>query len=146
MQADWRIVARGWFAHVLGESPHKFESAAEAITALKKADPNMCDQYLPPFVIVQKKNGQPWGPIMDEDVIINFNFRSDRMIQLTKAFVDENFDRFDRKRWPNVRYVALCQYDRATKLPVHYLVAPPTFDKLSGKYLCENGVRTFVVT
>lgn len=146
MQADWRIVRRGWYAHVLGDAPHKFESAVEAITALKKVDPHASDQFLPPFVIVRKKDGKPWGPIENEDVVINFNFRSDRMIQLSQAFVDENFDRFDRVRWPNIRYVALVQYDLTTKLPVHYLVAPPKFDKLAGKYLSANGVRTFVVT
>ena len=145
-QADWRIVRRGWYAHVLGDAPHKFESAAEAITALKKADPHCNDQYLPPFVLVQKKNGQPWGPILHGDVVINFNFRADRMIQISQAFVDENFDKFERIRWPNVRYVALMQYDLAIKLPLRYLVEPPRFDKLAGKYLSANGCRTFAIT
>jgi 2,3-bisphosphoglycerate-independent phosphoglycerate mutase len=138
-------VQRGWYAHVLGVSPHKFESATEAITKLKQADPKQVnDQFLPPFVVV-RKNGQPWGTIEDEDIVINFNFRADRMIQLSKVFVDENFDKFDRVRWPNVRYVAMVQYDVEAKLPVHFLVAPPVIDKLSGKYLCANGIRTFVV-
>lgn len=68
------------------------------------------------------------------------------MIQISQAFVDENFDKFDRIRWPNVRYVALTQYDLATKLPLRYLVEPPRFDKLAGKYLAANGIRTFAVT
>jgi 2,3-bisphosphoglycerate-independent phosphoglycerate mutase len=68
------------------------------------------------------------------------------MIQISQAFVDEKFEKFERIRWPNVRYVALMQYDLATKLPKSYLVEPPRFDKLAGKYLSANGCRTFAIT
>ena len=34
-QADWNIVKRGWEAHVLGEAPHKFTNAVEAIKTLR---------------------------------------------------------------------------------------------------------------
>lgn len=34
-QADWRIVERGWHAHVLGEAEHKFNSALEAVKKLR---------------------------------------------------------------------------------------------------------------
>lgn len=131
---------------MLGDSPNKYESAVEAITDLKKKDPHCNDQYLPPFVIIKKSDGKPWGTIEEGDVVINFNFRADRMIQISQAFVDENFDKFDRKYWPNVRYVALMQYDLKAKIPIHYLVKPPQFHKLAGKYLSANGVRTFAIT
>ena len=35
VQADWKIVERGWHAHVLGEAEHKFKSALEAIKKLR---------------------------------------------------------------------------------------------------------------
>ena len=34
-QADWNIVKKGWYAHVLGEAPHTFSSAAEAVKTLR---------------------------------------------------------------------------------------------------------------
>ena len=34
-QADWSIVERGWHAHVLGEAPHTFTSALEAVKTLR---------------------------------------------------------------------------------------------------------------
>ena len=34
-QADWKIVERGWAAHVLGEAPHSFPSALEAVKKLR---------------------------------------------------------------------------------------------------------------
>lgn len=54
-EADWAIVQRGWEAHVLGEAPHKFTSALDAVTTLRKPKPGhdkpVSDQYLDPFVI-----------------------------------------------------------------------------------------------
>ena len=35
VQADWKIVERGWQAHVLGEAEHKFPSALEAVKKLR---------------------------------------------------------------------------------------------------------------
>jgi hypothetical protein len=35
LQADWNIVKKGWYAHVLGEAPHTFTSAAEAVKTLR---------------------------------------------------------------------------------------------------------------
>ncbi|CAI9783619.1 unnamed protein product [Fraxinus pennsylvanica] len=60
---DWDVVKRGWDAQVLGEAPHKFKSAVEAVKKLREA-PNANDQYLPPFVIVDD-NGKAVGPIVD---------------------------------------------------------------------------------
>ena len=34
-EADWKIVERGWAAHVLGEAPHKFTDAGTAIKTLR---------------------------------------------------------------------------------------------------------------
>ncbi|MGC8845909.1 MAG: 2,3-bisphosphoglycerate-independent phosphoglycerate mutase, partial [Candidatus Hydrogenedens sp.] len=73
-EADWRIVERGWKAHVLGEGK-QFSSAKEAVEFYYQ-DPTVNDQFLGEFVIV--KNGQPVGTIEDGDAVIFFNFRGDR--------------------------------------------------------------------
>ena len=72
-EADWEIVQRGWNAHVLGEAPHKFTSALEAVTELRKL-PKANDQYLDPFVIVDA-NGAAVGEIVDNDAVVLFNYR-----------------------------------------------------------------------
>eukprot|EP00245_Coleochaete_scutata_P004536 TRINITY_DN17248_c0_g1_i1.p1 TRINITY_DN17248_c0_g1~~TRINITY_DN17248_c0_g1_i1.p1 ORF type:complete len:560 (+),score=122.06 TRINITY_DN17248_c0_g1_i1:227-1906(+) len=142
-EADWKIVERGWHAHVLGEAPHKNQSALDAITELKAADPKTGqDQYLPPFVIVDAE-GKPVGTIEDGDAVVCFNYRADRVIQISKAFEYENFTSFDRVRYPKVRYAGMMQYDGDLKLPAKYLVSPPLIDRTSGEYLVKNGVRTF---
>ncbi|XP_076895985.1 2,3-bisphosphoglycerate-independent phosphoglycerate mutase-like [Bidens hawaiensis] len=138
---DWEVVKRGWDAQVLGEAPHKFKNVVEAIKTLRQA-PGANDQYLPPFVIVDD-SGKPVGPIVDGDAVVTFNFRADRMTMLAQALEYENFDKFDRVRFPKIRYAGMLQYDGELKLPAHYLVSPPLIERTSGEYLVNNGVRTF---
>ncbi|KQK21855.1 hypothetical protein BRADI_1g63510v3 [Brachypodium distachyon] len=138
---DWQVVKRGWDAQVLGEAPHKFQNALEAVKKLREG-PKANDQYLPPFVIVDE-SGKPVGPILDGDAVVTFNFRADRMVMLAKALECENFDKFDRVRFPKIRYAGMLQYDGELKLPSHYLVAPPEIERTSGEYLANNGIHTY---
>lgn len=138
---DWDVVKRGWDAQVLGEAPHKFKSAVEAVKKLR-GEPNANDQYLPPFVIIDE-NGKAVGPIVDGDAVVTINFRADRMVMLAKALEYEDFDKFDRVRFPKIRYAGMLQYDGELKLPSRYLVSPPEIERTSGEYLVHNGVRTF---
>ncbi|TJX38065.1 2,3-bisphosphoglycerate-independent phosphoglycerate mutase, partial [Soehngenia saccharolytica] len=112
---DWGVVKRGWDAQVLGEAPYKFRSAVEAVKKLRE-EPKASDQYLPPFVIVDENN-KAVGPILDGDAVVTINFRADRMTMVAKAFEYENFDKFDRVRYPKVRYAGMLQYDGELKLP-----------------------------
>lgn len=136
---DWQVVKRGWDAHVLGEAPYKFKDALEAVKKLRE---QANDQYLPPFVVVDD-SGRPVGPVRDGDAVVTFNFRADRMVMLAKALEHEDFDRFDRVRFPRIRYAGMLQYDGELKLPSHYLVAPPEIERTSGEYLARNGVRIY---
>lgn len=139
---DWNVVKRGWDAQVLGEAPHKFTSASEALKKLKEEDTSVTDQYYPPFVIVDEE-GKPVGPIVDGDAVATFNYRADRMVMVSKAFELADFDKFDRVRRPDVRFAGMMQYDGDTHLPAHFLVAPPEIERTSGQYLVANGIRTF---
>ncbi|KAK1265468.1 hypothetical protein QJS04_geneDACA016946 [Acorus gramineus] len=138
---DWEVVKRGWDAQVLGEAPHKFQNALEAVKKLR-AEPKANDQYLPPFVIVDG-SGKAVGPIVDGDAVVTINFRADRMVMLAKALEYQDFDKFDRVRIPKIHYAGMLQYDGELKLPSHYLVSPPEIERTSGEYLVHNGVRTF---
>ncbi|XXG40113.1 hypothetical protein AAC387_Pa01g0907 [Persea americana] len=138
---DWGVVKRGWDAQVLGEAPYKFRSGLEAVKKLRE-ETGANDQYLPPFVIVDE-NGKPVGPIVDGDAVVTINFRADRMVMIAKALEYENFDKFDRVRFPKIRYAGMLQYDGELMLPSRYLVSPPEIERTSGEYLVHNGVRTF---
>lgn len=141
--ADWSIVEKGWQAHVLGIG-RGFSSACEAIQTYYDEDPDMTDQYMDSFVI--KQDGKAVGTIEDGDAVILFNFRGDRAIELSRAFDDEVFTAFDRKRTPDVFFAGLMQYDGDAMVPAHYLVEPPAIDNTLGEYLCAAGVSTFAIS
>ena len=72
---------------MLGEAPNKFTDALTAVKTLRKEDSEkpVSDQWLEPFVIVDEA-GAPVGTIKDGDSVVIFNFRADRVIELSKAF------------------------------------------------------------
>lgn len=137
-EADWIIVERGWKAHVLGQA-RAFSSASDAVNTFRKEQEGICDQNLPPFVVV--RDGKPAGIIDDGDSVVFFNFRGDRALEISRAFDDDDFDKFDRVRRPNVRFAGMMQYDADARIPLHYLVSPPAIDRTMGEYLCASGER-----
>lgn len=141
--ANWDMVKRGWDTHVRGIGP-QFESAHAAIEALRRSKPGVIDQDLPPFVIV--RDGKPVGPIVDGDSVIYFNFRGDRAIEISRAFEDDNFDKFDRATRPKVEYAGMMQYDGDLKIPKQYLVIPPAIDRTMGELLSRAGIRQLAVS
>jgi 2,3-bisphosphoglycerate-independent phosphoglycerate mutase len=135
-EADWAMVERGWRAHVLGEG-RRFPSARAAVEALRAEDPAAIDQFLPGFVIGAGDGAV--GPIEDGDAVILFNFRGDRALEISRAFVGDV--PFDRVRRPDVRFAGMMQYDGDTKMPPRFLVQPPLIDAPLSEHLARAGVR-----
>ncbi|MFA7292928.1 MAG: 2,3-bisphosphoglycerate-independent phosphoglycerate mutase [Rhodocyclaceae bacterium] len=138
--ANWPMVEAGWKTHVLGEGA-QFSNATAAVKALREQNPGTIDQDLPPFVIGE--NGQPVGTIEDGDSVVFFNFRGDRAIEITRAFEEATFDKFDRKRTPKVTYAGMLQYDGDLKLPARFLVAPPAIKDTTGEWFAKAGISQF---
>jgi 2,3-bisphosphoglycerate-independent phosphoglycerate mutase len=138
--ANWPMVEKGWHVHVLGEG-QQFADATAAVKALRLQNPGTIDQDLPPFVIGQ--NGQPVGTIEDGDGVVFFNFRGDRAIEITRAFEESHFDKFDRVRLPKVTYAGMLQYDGDLQLPKRFLVAPPAIKDTMGEWFSKAGITQF---
>lgn len=141
-EANWGMVELGWKTHVLGEG-RQFASAKEAIEAYR-AEYRVIDQDLPPFVIA--KDGKPVGTINDGDSVIFYNFRGDRAIEISKAFDDKNFDKFDRVRYPSVVYAGMLEYDGDLHIPSKYLVNPPEITNTMGEYLSATGISQLAIS
>ncbi len=141
--ADWTIVERGWQAHVLGEA-RAFSSATEAIETYRKEQPGIADQFLPSFTITDT-NG-PVGSIKDGDSVVFYNFRGDRSIEITQAFEQDDFDKFDRKRRPDVLYAGMMEYDGDLHVPKMYLVQPPSIKNSISENLASEGVKQFAIS
>ena len=142
-EADWNIVKRGWDAHVRGTA-RPFKSAREAIETFRKENPSITDQYLPSFTIVDDKG--PVGKISDGDSVIYFNFRGDRAIEISRAFEEKEFSKFDRGRLPDVVYAGMMEYDGDCKIPKKYLVPPPDIENTVSEYLVHSGVAQYAIS
>ena len=116
--ANWGMVEPGWKTHALGEG-RKFGPAREAIETLRQENPGVINQDLPPFVIA--RNNAPLGPIEENDSVIFFNFRGDRAIEISRAFDEDEFDKFPRGPKLNVKYAGMMQYDGDALIPKTHL-------------------------
>ena len=138
--ANWPMVEKGWKTHVLGQGT-QFPNATAAVNGLREQNPGTIDQDLPAFVIGE--NGKAVGTIEDGDSVVFFNFRGDRAIEITRAFEEANFDKFDRVRAPKVTYAGMLQYDGDLKLPARFLVAPPAIKDTTGEWFSKSGIAQF---
>ena len=107
-------------------------------------DPEMTDQYMASFVVVDDQG--PVGTIEDGDGVVFFNFRGDRAIEISRAFEEADFSEFDRVRVPQIFYAGLMQYDGDALIPKNYLVEPPAIDNTLGEYLCGSGVTSYAIS
>ncbi len=142
-EANWAMVEAGWRTHVLGEG-RQFASAEEAITTYRN-ETKVIDQDLPPFVIA--KDGKPLGTIEDGDSVVFYNFRGDRSIEISNAFESgADFDKFDRKRVPDVKYAGMLEYDGDLHIPSRYLVSPPEITNTMTEYLVSEGITQLAIS
>ncbi len=82
------------------------ENATASI--LESYDTGVTDEFLRPIVMIE--NGNPVATITENDVVIFFNFRTDRGRQLTQVLTQEDFPEFEMKKLP-LYYVTLTNYD-----------------------------------
>jgi 2,3-bisphosphoglycerate-independent phosphoglycerate mutase len=102
-------------------------------TAYKKGE---TDEFVYPTII---KNSHSKPFVDDNDSIIVFNFRPDRVRQITRAFTEKNFKKFERKKLRNIYFVCMTQYDKRFRLPV---VFKPILPKNTlGEVLSKNNLR-----
>lgn len=121
-------------ALTLGEG-NKAASATEGIQA--SYDNGVTDEFVVPFVV--EKNGAPVATVKDGDSIIFFNFRPDRAREITRAFCDDKFKGFDRKRL-DVKYVCFTDYDPTIpnkSVAFHKVEITNTF----GEWIAANGMK-----
>ncbi len=76
------------------------------------------DEFVKATVI--RAEGQPDAAMEDGDALIFMNFRADRAREITRAFVNADFDGFARKKVVNVDFVMLTEYAADIKTAVAY--------------------------
>jgi 2,3-bisphosphoglycerate-independent phosphoglycerate mutase len=117
------------------------------------------DEFLIPFVIADCK-GRPVARIRDEDVCINFNFRADRVREISRVLTRESglnqqggrdldgWESLDavipRAEIPkNLDYLCMTQYDELYELPV--IMPPESLDNILADVLAAHHLRNLRV-
>jgi len=75
--------------------------------------------------------------IKDNDALIFFNFREDRIRQLAAAFIDKQFKNFPVKSFNNLYIATMTQYNDEFKVPVAF--PPEKIETCLGKVLSDKG-------
>ncbi len=93
---------------------------------------------------VQATSIQPEGEenacLRDGDVVIFMNYRSDRARQITRPFVEADFDAFERTNKPELgMFVSLTEYSADYTVPVAF--PPERLVNVFGEYISNFGMR-----
>lgn len=132
----WERVERAYAALVDGVG-NKAANAAEA--ARQSYDNGITDEFIVPTVIC--KDGVPVRRIGKEDSIIFFNFRPDRAREITRAFIEPEFDKFPREKgYLAPTYVCFTTYD-ATFKGVRIAFKAQSLTNNLGEVLSANGLK-----
>ncbi len=113
--------------------------AADAMAGLEMAyERGETDEF------VQATSVQPEGAekacLQDGDVVIFMNYRSDRARQITRPFVETDFDAFERKNRPELgMFVSLTEYSADYTVPVAF--PPERLVNVFGEYIANFGMR-----
>ncbi len=136
-----------------------YRDAAERVRELYSND--VTDEFCPPFTMVTEA-GAPVGPIRDGDVCVCFNYRADRVRQMTRVLArnvpggltaGDGFDlpksseleaEIPRAQAPKgVHYVAMTQYDKKYRVPA--VIASESMDNLLAGVMGQANLRNLRV-
>jgi len=78
--------------------------------------------------------------IEDNDIVISMNYRSDRARQLTRPFIEEGFDGFERKAVRKLAgFISLTEYNKSFDMPVAF--PSESLKNVLGEYISNLGLR-----
>lgn len=111
-------------------------SAAEAMQ--QSYDAGVTDEFVVPTVVLT--DGKPTATIQTQDSVIFYNFRPDRAREISRAYIFEDFDGFERKNgfFP-LYYVSMTQYDKTFEGRLQIAFKPQSMHNTLGEYLAKMG-------
>ena len=128
----WDRTRMAYDAMVRGIGVRAQDPVAAVKAALARGE---TDEFVKPIVL--EKEGQPVATIKDNDGVLCFNYRSDRMRQIVRALITDRFDGFDVHDRPRVSMVTMTQYDRTFAVPQAF--PPFTMAKIVAEVLADSG-------
>ena len=102
----WERVKLAYDAMVHGEG----EKSKDILAAIRKSyDNNVTDEFIRPIIHVGANN-KPLATIEEGDLVICFNFRTDRGREITQVLTQKDFEDYNMKKL-NLDYVTFTSYD-----------------------------------
>ena len=112
------------------------EKSSNLISSIENNYANGCtDEFIKPIIKVNSNN-QPISRIKNDDVVIFFNFRTDRGRELTKVLSQEDNLEFNMKKL-NLHYVTMTNYDN-TFSNINVVFNKSNLDNTLGEILEKN--------
>ena len=132
----WERVHEAWQAMVDGIAPILATDPVQAVRdAYQRGE---TDEFIKPVILTERDT--PVATINDGDTVLFFNFRADRVRELTHAFTDQVFDKFAAAHRPQLAAcVTFTRYDKHFDLPVAF--PPQSMTRILGEELSRHQLR-----
>ncbi|MBL1277336.1 MAG: 2,3-bisphosphoglycerate-independent phosphoglycerate mutase [Ectothiorhodospiraceae bacterium] len=132
----WPRVQAAYDLITQGKSEHEAPNAQSALEAAYARDES--DEFVQATRIVPE--GESPVELRDGDVLIFMNYRSDRARQITRAFIEPDFNDFERGVVPQLgAFVSLTEYSANFDIPVAF--PPDRLKNVFGEYISNLGLR-----
>ncbi len=131
----WDRIKKGYDLMTAGIG-EKTNNITEAIQ--KSYDNNITDEFIEAHVITDKNN-KPVGLIKDKDVVICFNFRTDRLRQITTVLTQEDMPDFNMKTM-KLHYLTMTRYDENFK-NIHIIYDKDNLKNTMGEIISKLGLK-----
>ncbi len=95
------------------------------------------DEFIPATWI--EVDGKPIGRVQDGDAFLFFNFRGDRPREITRAFINDSFDSFDRGAKLDLYYATMTEYEKGL-CPNVLFPKPEKMPNILGEYISNLGL------
>jgi 2,3-bisphosphoglycerate-independent phosphoglycerate mutase len=131
----WERVKLAYDALVKGEGVHTRDIFS---AILKSYDADVTDEFIKPIIHVDE-NDQPLAKIEPGDVVFGFNFRTDRLREITIALTQQDFPEQDMKTM-DLYYVTMTNYDNSFK-GIKIIFGKDNLENTLGETLSKRGKK-----
>jgi len=115
------------------------QKVTDVVEAIQHSyDQNTTDEFIKPIVVCDKSE-KAFATIAKDDVVIFFNFRTDRGRELTEVLSQNDFPEFNMKKLP-LYYVTMTNYDDSFD-DVKIIYDKENLQKTLGEIVSVNGMR-----
>jgi 2,3-bisphosphoglycerate-independent phosphoglycerate mutase len=115
------------------------EATTDPLNAIQKSyDNNVTDEFIKP-IVVTNADKKPVGTIQAGDVVLCFNFRTDRGRQITQALTQQDFPEAGMKTLP-LYYITLTNYDDSFR-DVKVIFDKDNLEKTLGEVVADAGKK-----